>query len=67
MPKVKLLTSMAGIDFSHNAGDIIDCNEAEAVRFISAGIAEPVETAKVERAVRTDHPQGGQRKRIRYV
>jgi hypothetical protein len=50
MPKVKLLTSMAGIDFSHNAGDIIDCNEAEAVRFISAGIAEPVEVAKVERA-----------------
>lgn len=51
MPKVKLLTSMAGIDFSHNAGDTIDCNEAEAVRFIAAGIAEPVETAKVERAV----------------
>ena len=50
MPKVKLVTSMAGIDFSHNAGDIIDCNEAEAVRFIAAGIAEPVETAKVERA-----------------
>ena len=51
MPKVKLLTSMAGIDFSHNQGDIIDCNEAEAVRFIAAGIAEPVEVAKVERAV----------------
>ena len=50
MPKVKLLTSMAGIDFSHNAGDIIDCNDAEAVRFIAAGIAEPVEAAKVERA-----------------
>jgi hypothetical protein len=42
---------MAGIDFSHNAGDIIDCNEAEAVRFIAANIAEPVEGAKVERAV----------------
>jgi hypothetical protein len=51
MPKVKLLTSMAGIDFSHNAGDVIDCNEAEAARFIAAGIAEPVEMAKVERAV----------------
>jgi hypothetical protein len=51
MPKVKLLTSMAGIDFSHNNGDIIDCNEAEAVRFIAAGIAEPVDVAKVERAV----------------
>lgn len=53
MPKVKLLTSMAGIDFSHNRGDIIDCNEAEALRFISAGIAEPVETAVFERAVKT--------------
>lgn len=53
MPKVKLLTSMAGIDFSHNEGDVIDCNEAEAVRFIAAGIAEPVEAVKVERAVKT--------------
>lgn len=52
MPKVKLLTSMAGINFSHNAGDIIDCNEAEAVRFINAGIAEVVEkpSSKIERA-----------------
>lgn len=50
--KVRLLTSMAGIDFSHNQGDEIDCNEAEAKRFIEAGIAEPVTAApKVERAV----------------
>lgn len=53
MPKVRLLTSMAGIDFSHNQGDVIDCNEAEAVRFIAAGIAEPFESVKVERAVKT--------------
>jgi len=44
---------MAGIAFSHNAGDEIDCNEAEAARFIAAGIAEPIERAKVERAVKT--------------
>lgn len=52
MPKVKLLTSMAGINFSHNAGDIIDCNDAEAVRFIEAGIAEAIGAAepKVEKA-----------------
>ena len=49
--KVRLLTSMAGIDFSHNQGDEIDCNEAEAKRFIEAGIAEPIATSKVERAV----------------
>lgn len=52
MPKIKLLTSMAGIDFSHNAGDIVDCNDAEAKRFIDAGIAEAVEAAapKIEKA-----------------
>lgn len=52
MPKVKLLTSMAGIDFSHNEGDVIDCNASEAKRFIEAGIAEPVAEKKVERAVK---------------
>lgn len=53
MPKIKLLTSMAGINFSHNAGDIVDCNDAEAKRFIDAGIAEAIEAPapKVERAV----------------
>jgi len=51
--KVKLLVGMAGIDFSHNAGDEIDCNEAEGKRFIEAGIAEPIEKAsKVKRAVK---------------
>lgn len=50
--KVRLLTSMAGIDFSHNQGDEIDCNEAEAKRFIEAGIAEPITAApQRERAV----------------
>lgn len=53
MPKVKLLTGLAGIDFSHNAGDIVDCNEAEAKRFVEAGIAELAEEPKkVERAVK---------------
>lgn len=51
MPKVKLLTSMAGINFSHNVGDVIDCNDAEAARFIAAGIAEMPEST-VERAVK---------------
>lgn len=53
MPKIRLLTSMAGIDFSHNSGDIIDCNDAEAKRYIDAGIAEAVDAPapKVERAV----------------
>ncbi len=50
MRQVKLLTSMAGINFSHNAGDVIDCHDAEAIRFIEAGIAQPVGTSRVERA-----------------
>jgi hypothetical protein len=52
--KVRLLTGMAGINFSHNAGDEIDCNEAEANRFIEAGIAEAISVtpAKVERATK---------------
>lgn len=52
MPKVKLLTSMAGVDFSHNAGDVIECNDAEAKRFIAAGIAEPVKEQRIEKAVK---------------
>lgn len=54
MAKVRLLTSMAGIDFSHNAGDVIDCNAEEEKRFIEAGIAEALvsEQPKVERAVK---------------
>jgi len=50
--KVRLLVGMAGIDFSHNAGDEIDCNEAEGKRFIEAGIAEPGAAPKVQRAVK---------------
>tara|TARA_R110000803_G_scaffold145714_1_gene211486 strand:- start:647 stop:838 length:192 start_codon:yes stop_codon:yes gene_type:complete len=53
MAQVRLLTSMAGIDFSHNNGDVIDCNDAEAKRFIAAGIAEAVNSpAPIERAVK---------------
>ena len=52
MAKVRLLTGMAGIAFSHNRGDVIDCNEAEAARFIASGIAEAVDAPKASRAVK---------------
>ena len=53
MAQVRLLTSMAGIDFSHIQGDVIDCNDAEAKRYIDAGIAEAVNAAApIERAVK---------------
>ena len=51
--KLKLLQSMAGIDFSHNVGDVIEVNDKDAVqRYIERGIAEPVETPKKEKAVK---------------
>ena len=52
MAKVRLLTSMAGADFVHDQGAIIDVTEIEAVRYVAAGIAENVESVPVERAVK---------------
>lgn len=47
--KLKLLTSMAGVNFSHNAGDIIELTNPDAIkRYIERGIAEPVEDAPVK-------------------
>lgn len=44
---------MAGIDFSHNVGDIIEVGDPDAVkRYIERGIAEPVETSKKETATK---------------
>ena len=44
--KLKLLTSMAGIDYSHNQGDIIEINDPDAAkRYIENGVAEPVAEA----------------------
>lgn len=44
--KMKLLQSMAGIDYSHNAGDIIEVSDPEAAkRYIEGGIAEPMAEA----------------------
>tara|TARA_R110002126_G_scaffold39380_5_gene116954 strand:- start:439 stop:627 length:189 start_codon:yes stop_codon:yes gene_type:complete len=51
--RVTLLTSIAGIGFSHNRGDVIDVDEAYCLRMIESGQAEVVdEPAKVETATR---------------
>ncbi len=52
MAKVRLLTSMAGFDFVHEQGEIIDVTDIEAVRYVAAGVAENIESAPVERAVK---------------
>ena len=52
--KVKLLVSMAGAE-AHNAGDLFECDAAEAARLIEAGHAEAI-GAKVEQAVKPAAP-----------
>lgn len=50
--KIKMLVSMAGIDFALSPGDEYECSDAEAVRHVEAGNAVPVAGEKVERAVK---------------
>ena len=50
--KIRLLVSRAGAGFVQNRGDEIDVQDAEAIRMIEAGQAEPVRAPVVERAVR---------------
>ena len=45
-----MLTSMAGVNFSHNKDDVVEYPDATAIRYIEAGIAEAVKTEVVERA-----------------
>ena len=52
--KIRMLTSMAGINFCHNPGDIIDVTDAAyAKRLIENGIGEIVDQpAAVETATK---------------
>lgn len=52
--KIKMLVSLAGVNFALSPGDEYDCSEAEAVRHIEAGNAVPVAEPVVERAVKTN-------------
>lgn len=53
--QVKMLTSMAGIGFVWNNGDVVEVSAAEAARFVAAGFAELVRAAPVEVAVPKRH------------
>lgn len=57
--KIKMLTSIAGTDFSLSPDDETErFGEAEAKRMIEAGMAIPVATAaKVEKAVKKPAPE----------
>lgn len=51
--KIKLLVSFAGVDFALDAGAVTDrFPDAEAIRMIEAGYAEPVAEAQVETATK---------------
>ena len=58
--KIKMLVSMAGTDFVLDPGAETErFPEAEAIRLIEAGYAEPVDAAEIERATK----KGGREKR----
>ena len=48
MAKVKLTVSMAGANYTRDAGDEHECSEAEAKRLIEAGFAVPIAAPKKE-------------------
>ena len=50
--KIRLLVSRAGPAGAQNRGEEIEVSEAEAIRMVEAGQAEPVRSAPVERAVK---------------
>jgi hypothetical protein len=40
--KILMLETLSGIDYVLNAGEVVDRPDAEAIRFIAAGIASAV-------------------------
>lgn len=50
--KIKLLVSRATATGAENRGDVIEAPDAEAIRMIEAGQAEPIREDSPERAVK---------------
>ena len=55
--KVKLLIARASADGAQNRGDEVEVSADEAKRMIEAGQAEPVRSAKPEKAVSRAKPE----------
>ena len=55
--KVKLLVSMAGPTAAHNAGDLIDVDDATAKRFIERNIAEPISSKPAKETAEKKAPR----------
>lgn len=59
--RIKLLTSIAGSNFSHSSGEVVNWpSDTEAQRLIEGGLAEAV--PEVERAVRGEASENATRK-----
>lgn len=48
--KVKILTGIAGLDYSYTAGQVVECDEKRAVGFLNAKVAELVKEEADETA-----------------
>lgn len=55
--KITLLVSRVSADASQNRGDVIEVGDAEAIRMIEAGQAQPFAELPVERAVSRAKPE----------
>ncbi len=52
--KIKMLTSMAGVDYTWHVGDVVEVDDKTGKRFIEHNVAEPVSVAKPKRARNKD-------------
>ncbi len=59
---VKMNTSVAGINWSADAGQIVDLKDDEAKRFIKAGYATAVIAPKENAAINTKAPEPRRRR-----
>lgn len=55
--KIKTLVSMAGVNFSWSPGDVVEVDDAEASRLITAELAVPVRDAETETADAAGAPE----------
>lgn len=64
MPRYRTLHSFVGPEFSLNEGEIIECDEAQALPLLERGIIEPERAVESRRLVATD-PGGPTRQAVR--
>ena len=62
--KVRIVHCMAGSDYVRNPGDEVEVEDAEAVRLIDAGIAEPLRPETAAEGPAENAAQAKGRKRV---